>query len=80
VEVELADGRTLAQAADERYRGGPDHPFSREDLYEKFSDCAGLVLDAARVRQVFECIESLDTLNDILKLTQLLTPKDGAAQ
>jgi 2-methylcitrate dehydratase PrpD len=80
VEVDLADGTTLAQPADERYRGGPDLPFSRADLYEKFSDCAGLVLDAARVRQVFECIESLDTLNDILKLTQLLTPKDGAAQ
>ena len=29
VEVDLIDGRTLVQASDDRYRGGPDKPFTR---------------------------------------------------
>ncbi|MBI4886377.1 MAG: MmgE/PrpD family protein [Acidobacteria bacterium] len=30
IEVDLADGRTLVQEADERYRGGPEKPFTRD--------------------------------------------------
>src|SRR5438132_949959 len=37
VEIDLTDGRRLVQASDERYRGGPDRPFTRADLHEKFS-------------------------------------------
>ena len=50
VEVDLTDGRTLVEHADERYRGGPDLPFTRDELYEKFSDCASLVLSSGRRR------------------------------
>ena len=32
VEVDLVDGRTLVQEADERYRGGPERPFTRDEL------------------------------------------------
>ena len=46
VEVDTTDGRLLVEHADERYRGGPDLPFTREELFEKFSDCASLVLPA----------------------------------
>jgi 2-methylcitrate dehydratase PrpD len=74
VEVDLADGRTLVQHADERYRGGPAMPFSREELHEKFSDCASLVLDAEGVDRAFECIEALDSLKDIRELVRLLSP------
>ena len=42
VEMDLADGRTISQASDERYRGGPEKPFTREELHEKFTDCASL--------------------------------------
>ncbi len=80
VEVDLADGRKLVQAADERYRGGPDLPFSREDLHEKFSDCATLVLSAERVEQVFSTVESLETLKDIRELVSLLQADAGAAE
>ncbi len=51
VEVDLADGRKLVEHADERYRGGPDLPFTRDELYEKWSDCASLVLPPARHRR-----------------------------
>jgi 2-methylcitrate dehydratase PrpD len=73
VEVDLKDGSTLVQKADERYRGGPDLPFTREDLYEKFSDCASLVLNDYQVKQVFEGIETLDSCDDVNELISLLS-------
>jgi 2-methylcitrate dehydratase PrpD len=52
VEVDLQDGRTLVEHADERYRGGPDRPFTRDELFEKFSECAaeGALRRGARER------------------------------
>jgi len=72
VEVDLTDGRTLVQEADERYRGGPDNPFSREDLLEKFTDCASLVLPPDAVDETFAAVESLETADDISGLVRLL--------
>ncbi len=73
VEVDLKDGSTLVQKADERYRGGPDLPFTREELFEKFSDCASLVLSEAQVKSVFEKVENLDTCSDINELVTALS-------
>jgi 2-methylcitrate dehydratase PrpD len=74
VEVDTTDGRTLVEHADERYRGGPDLPFTREDLFEKFSDCASLVLPSDGVTRAFELIERLDTVGDVGELVAALTP------
>ena len=57
VEVDLVDGRTLVQAADERYRGGPDKPFTPAELHGKFADCAQLTMGPARIDRVLERIE-----------------------
>jgi len=72
VEVDLTDGRTLTQAADERYRGGPEKPFTRADLHEKFTDCASLVLPADRIRRALDLIESIDKLASVRELTRML--------
>ena len=81
VEVDLVDGRTLVEHADERYRGGPDLPFTREELYEKFSDCASLVLPESRVAETFAMVDSLEDLPDIGELVRVLAgtaaPIDG---
>jgi 2-methylcitrate dehydratase PrpD len=74
VEVDMTDGRTLVEHADERYRGGPDLPFTREELYEKFSDCASLVLKPDAVTRAFETVERLETLEDISELVTALSP------
>jgi 2-methylcitrate dehydratase PrpD len=74
VEVELADGRMLVQPSDERYRGGPERPFTREELRQKFTECAELVLPAARIREALDMIESVETLKDIRELVTVLTP------
>ena len=51
VEVDLTDGRTLVQPSDDRYRGGPERPFTREELHDKFADCAQLVLCPEQIQQ-----------------------------
>lgn len=73
VEVDLADGRRLAQTADERYRGGPDHPFTRQDLHDKFRECAELVLTPSRIAETLAAVESLDGMADVTMLTRMMT-------
>ena len=72
VEVDLVDGRKLVQPSDDRYRGGPENPFTRADLKAKFDDCAGLVLPAARLDAAFTAIESVDSMADIRQLMKVL--------
>ena len=80
VEVDLVDGRRLVEHADERYRGGPDLPFTRDELYEKWSDCASLVLQPAAVERVFGVVEKLEDLDDVSTLVRLLaTPASSAS-
>jgi 2-methylcitrate dehydratase PrpD len=74
VEVDMTDGRTLVEHADERYRGGPDLPFTRDELFEKFSDCASLVLKPGAVTRAFETVERLETLDNIGELVAVLAP------
>ncbi len=73
VEVDLTDGRSLVEHGDVRYRGGPVLPFTRDELFEKFSVCASLVLSPAAVQQTFAMVESLDGLTNIGELVQVLS-------
>jgi 2-methylcitrate dehydratase PrpD len=72
VEVDLNDGTRLVEHADERYRGGPDHPFTREELHEKFTECAGLVLSQPAITDTLTLVESLEDVSDITDLVSLL--------
>jgi 2-methylcitrate dehydratase PrpD len=72
VEVDLADGRTLVEPADERYRGGPDRPFTRDELLEKFTDCASLVASDSSMQETIRMVESIETVRDISDLTRAL--------
>ena len=74
VEVSLKDGRTLVQPSDERYRGGPERPFTREELHEKFADCAGLLLPPERIRRALELIESLEQIKNVRELALAMAP------
>jgi len=72
VEVDLVDGRKLSQPSDERYRGGPEKPFTRAELHEKFTDCASLVLSPERIHHALELIESVEQIKDIRELVKAL--------
>jgi 2-methylcitrate dehydratase PrpD len=75
VEVDLVDGRKLVQPSDDRYRGGPENPFSRADLKAKFDDCASLVLAQDRLTPAFNAIESVDSMADIRQLVRMLSSR-----
>jgi 2-methylcitrate dehydratase PrpD len=79
VEVDLADGTTLVEEADVRYRGGPDFPFTREELHEKFRDCAELVLPSPAIADALDALESLDQASDLRPLLRALTATAGRA-
>jgi 2-methylcitrate dehydratase PrpD len=72
VELDLVDGRTIVQAADERYRGGPDKPFTPAELRGKFADCAQLTMGSARIANALDQIERVDRLADIGALVRAL--------
>jgi hypothetical protein len=72
IEVDLVDGRKLVQPSDDRYRGGPENPFTRADLKAKFDDCAGLVLPQHRLDPAFTAIESVDSMPDVRQLLKVL--------
>jgi 2-methylcitrate dehydratase PrpD len=78
VEVDLNDGRTLIQPADERYRGGPDLPFTRQDLHDKFIECGESVASAEHLHAVLACVDTLEHLRDVRELAGLLNEKRPA--
>ena len=75
VEVDLIDGRKLVQPSDDRYRGGPENPFTRDDLKAKFDDCASLVLAKDRLTPAFTALESVDKMTDIRQLVRMLSAR-----
>jgi 2-methylcitrate dehydratase PrpD len=79
VEIDLVDGRTLTRRSDDRYRGGPDRPFTRQELHAKFADCAQLTLSAGGIQRALQAIESVRALKHIGELVQALSP-DAAGQ
>jgi len=72
VDVDLVDGRKLSQPSDERYRGGPDRPFTRAEIHDKFTDCASLVLSPERITRALDAIESVDRLANLRELVAAL--------
>ena len=74
VEVSLKDGRSFVQASDDKYRGGPDRPFTMAELHEKFSDCASLTLTQAGIKQSLALIETVDRLKSVRELVAAMTP------
>jgi hypothetical protein len=73
IEVDLIDGRTLVQQADERYRGGPDLPFTREELHEKFTDCASIVLRPETITDTLERLEGLEQVRNVSEVVSRIT-------
>jgi 2-methylcitrate dehydratase PrpD len=68
VEVTLGDGRTLRERQD-RPRGGPDAPLTREEIEAKFRGNAALVLPPKQVERAIAAVHDLAravSLSDLL--------------
>jgi 2-methylcitrate dehydratase PrpD len=73
VELTLADGRVLRERQD-RPRGGPDAPLSREELEAKFRGNAGLALPGARVEGLIREVAALPAAPSLAGLLRDLAP------
>jgi 2-methylcitrate dehydratase PrpD len=73
VELTLADGRVLRERQD-RPRGGPDAPLTRDEIEAKFRGNAGLVLPADQVEQVIRATSTLAGAGSLAGLLAALTP------
>src|SRR4029077_569278 len=62
VEIDLVDGQKIVQKSDDAYRGGPDRPFTREELHAKFSDCAQLTMTPDRIARALDAIEGVQEM------------------
>ena len=71
VEVRLKDGKILSRLV-EYAKGGPEAPLSAQELRTKFVDCGRRVIDEAAVQKVIDCVERLETLDDVGDLCQLI--------
>ena len=60
IELTTPDGRRFVQWADERYRGGPDHPMTDAELESKVYSATEGVLDRARQDALIAAAWSID--------------------
>ena len=71
VTVRTRDGQTYSREA-QHAKGGPEFPMTEDELRGKFTECARQALDERSTRRALEAIESLETLEDVGPLCQLL--------
>jgi 2-methylcitrate dehydratase PrpD len=77
VEVTLADGRMLRERQD-RPRGGPDAPLTREELEAKFRGNAGLALPPERVERAIRSVHALAGGGSLADVVTAITPERTA--
>jgi len=78
--VTTGDGNRLSARIDHQIGRGPANPMSRDELWEKFEDCAGRALPKDRIMPLFEMLENFESLNAVADLTAAIAhdPAAGA--
>jgi len=79
VTITLRDGRQYSHSAP-TLKGKPENPLSWDEVHQKFRDCAEAFLDAHDIDLVTELVLSLESLEDINKLTNIITMKNNLGQ
>jgi 2-methylcitrate dehydratase PrpD len=69
--VEMNDGRRLSERVAHMPGRGPLHPMTRQELRDKFMDCAARSLPAARALQLFERLAELERVASVRELGAL---------
>ena len=70
--VWLKSGRMLSRRIDQLVGRGGDSPMTRDEMWDKFEDCAQRALPRQRLPALFDLLQNVETLPDINILTQLL--------
>lgn len=72
ITVLTKDGRTLTSHAPHQLgRGGKD-PMSIDELFEKYSDCAGRLLPEAQVQASFRALKQIEDCSNVVELSKIL--------
>jgi hypothetical protein len=74
----MTDGRTVEKHVDQPLGRGVRHPLPGDLLKAKFESCAGRVLPAGQVAQLFEATMAFDDLADFVDYAALLKAPDLA--
>jgi 2-methylcitrate dehydratase PrpD len=72
VEIVTQTGERLVQEADERYRGGPDKPFTDAELEEKTAACVAGIFDAPRRQALIDAAWGVCDLDDAGALARVI--------
>ena len=70
--VWLKTGRMLSRRVDQLVGRGGDSPMTRDEMWDKFEDCAQRALPLQRLPALFDLLRDLEAVPDINLLTQLL--------
>ena len=57
----------------EKHKGTPENPVSDAELFTKFRTCAGAILNAGLLEEVFYLLDHLSALENIDRLSEALT-------
>jgi len=71
VHLHLTDGRELTLFM-QHAKGVKQNPLTQNEVWDKFDDCVGEVLDPAAAKAVRDLLEGFETLNDVGELMRLL--------
>lgn len=72
--IEMEDG-TVHEKFSDTSRGTPKRPMDREELYEKFTECCGLVYEKNQIARAEAILYKVDTLDGVYSLIDVLGPK-----
>lgn len=70
--VTLKDGRKLSRRVNNMVGRGNNNPMTRDELWEKFNNCAEKSLPSGQIEPLFERLQQLDEVPDINQVTELL--------
>jgi 2-methylcitrate dehydratase PrpD len=72
IEIVLKDGTTVGGDADERYRGGPEHPLTDNEVKNKVRACAKGTLSPNNIEALIEGAATILDQDDVSVLAQLI--------
>ncbi len=74
VQINLRSGRALSKRIDIA-KGDPRKPMSEKEIYDKYIECASVVLDRKTADKAYARMKALQKMSDIRQLTRLLRKK-----
>ncbi|MBT8334019.1 MAG: MmgE/PrpD family protein [Deltaproteobacteria bacterium] len=72
ISIKLISGEVIEGSADERYRGGPEHPLTDAELEGKVAACCEGILDDAEQRTLIQTVWNLKEMEDACGLAELI--------